>query len=409
MTTACASPETGRRLGSRFVAHNQSSRCSFDVLEGVLPADAAEGGLAKLFTAALPDGTIVAVKRFHAVRGFDEDSYARQYEMARAEYRKLLDLDGASGHAPFAYALGACIDENGCEHAAIAMEYVDGYTLEYALQSGMLRSGSRTQDTFRLGAQVTQALLACGGCVHRDLSPRNIMLVMNEDGTVHRAVLIDFGQAASAYDGMVTPAAGPHRLATVSFGAPEVFGGAHYGLRNEPSVDVYSFGALLYYLRARRIPLAGLVSCDATSRQGSARIVEAKLEPLDLAAALGPSLRAAEHALVQLVRSCTAFDPRERPSMQQVADTIQQALGDEPQTLLKRSDDYFYGHGGLRRDTRKSYDALVSAARMGSAEAQFKLGRSLALGHHGNVALPQARTWLDKAARAGHPGAASTL
>lgn len=439
-----------RLLRSCFVARERSRHGAFDMLEDLVAADADEGGLAKLFVAKLADGTAVAIKRFHSVRGFDQALFEQHCAMAQVEYQRLVELDGAGGYAPVAYALGSFFDENGCEHVAIAMEYIEGYTLEYALRAGFLRSGSskreRAKTSLRVGSYVARALEACAPCVHRDLSPRNVMLVMDGSGSLERVVLIDFGQAAHAKSSLVTPSAGPHRLATVSFGAPEVFGGPFYGMRNEVSVDVYSLGALLYYVASWRIPFLEEGTLNAATAEGARAIVEAKRSPLDYAAAVEGTLCAEERELSQLIAACTAFDPRIRPSASEVLRELERALGrpsaanaacrrrspkslkptpvwrPEPSEassgscvgvsasdLLVLSDNYFYGHGGLPRDVRRSYEALLRAAKLGDASAQFRLGKSLALGRHGAVEPAVARDWLAKAAEAGHPGAASTL
>lgn len=429
----------------RFIAHETAPACPFVQLEGLRAADAEEGGLAKLLTVRLEDGTVVAVKRFHATRELDEALFAQHQKVARAEYERMLELDGANGHAPLAYALGVCFDDRGCEHPAIAMEFVDGFTLEYALKAGLIsgtaRRADKTRSILEVGLHVSRALAACKQVSHRDLNPRNVMLVMDRWGKVQRAVLIDFGQAIASANPLVTPSAEPHRLATVSFGAPEVYGGPFYFMRNNPSVDVYSLGTLLYYLRTRSVPFLDASTHDPTTQEGARFIVDAKRMPVSIAGELGASLREIDMRLHEIAINCTAFDPRERPRIDEVIARMEAVLGEggldagsgsasdtgseageshastsrtdaaalSPEQLLQLADDHFYGHGGKARSKQRSLSHLIQAARAGSAAAQLKLGRSYALGQHGVVDIAKAHYWLEQAKLSGHPGAAATL
>lgn len=444
----------------RFIAHETAPACPFGQLEGLRAADAEEGGLAKLLTVRLEDGTVVAVKRFHATRELDEALYTQHQKVARTEYERMLELDGANGHAPLAYALGVCFDDRGCEHPAIAMEFVDGFTLEYALKAGLIsgtaRRADKTRSILEVGLHVSRALAACKQVSHRDLNPRNVMLVMDRWGKVQRAVLIDFGQAIASANPLVTPSAEPHRLATVSFGAPEVYGGPFYFMRNNPSVDVYSLGTLLYYLRTRSIPFLDASTHDPTTQEGARFIVDAKRMPVSIAGELGASLREIDMRLHEIAINCTAFDPRERPCIDEVIARMETVLGEggvdageggsgegdpageshaggssanagagsaasanagagtdvgalSPEQLLQLADDYYYGHGGKARSKQRSLSHLIQAANAGSAAAQLKLGRSYALGQHGVADIAKAHYWLEQAKLSGHPGAAATL
>ncbi len=431
---------------AQFLPYDTTAHCTFSSLENLVPADAQEGGLAKLLTAKLPNGQTIAIKRFHGAKELDEPLYRQHVTVAESEFDRMAELDGARGHAPLAYALGTCTDENGYEHPAIAMQFIEGFTLEYALKSGLIagsgKKADKTRSTLQTGLHIAHAMKACGSVVHRDMNPRNVMLVMDRWGEVKRAVLIDFGQSVFSANPLVTPSAEPHRLATISFGAPEVYGGTFYFMRNNNSVDAYSLGALLYYLRTRKIPYLQESALDPTSVDGAHAIVEAKREAISVAHELGASLRPIDHALDELAKDCMAFDPRDRPTVDEIYARIERALGcpagsaasasrpasasgpipsrgpaptesckgpEDPGELLKLAENYYYGHEGKPRSKALALQCLVKAAEAGNATAQLKLGRSYSLGLHGVSDADKARHWLESARALGHPGAAATL
>eukprot|EP00928_Gymnodinium_smaydae_P090942 TRINITY_DN7464_c1_g1_i2.p1 TRINITY_DN7464_c1_g1~~TRINITY_DN7464_c1_g1_i2.p1 ORF type:complete len:410 (+),score=51.12 TRINITY_DN7464_c1_g1_i2:60-1289(+) len=79
--------------------------------------------------------------------------------------------------------------------------------------------------------------------VHRDVKPENIGVAA--DGT---ARLIDFGVAASLDDAEEMN----RRCGSLEYLAPEMFNKKHYGL----PVDMFAFGATLYYVLGKQHPLA---------------------------------------------------------------------------------------------------------------------------------------------------------
>ena len=303
----------------------------FRLIGNITPDDSEAGGFAKLMRATLPDGTLVAIKRFHRHPGNGEDLTA-DGTAAKREFDCLCTLDGANGHAPRAFALGTCTDKQGLVHHAIAMEYIEGMTVEQALGAGILsgnaRQGDKTHTIMTAARHIMRAIAACDArVVHRDISPANVMLVMNSQGRVKRAVIIDWGQSISTHSPNVTPHLGEGRkLATFYFGAPCVFGGPYYNLRNNPSVDIYSFGALLYYMRLRRLPFENLATGGLMTPERVELIAAQKNAPLSLSDAM-PSMRPIERELDRIIAACTSYDPADRPTSGKVIAMISDALG----------------------------------------------------------------------------------
>lgn len=119
---------------------------------------------------------------------------------------------------------------------AIAMEYVPGAMLEDFLTAHAPLDQSTIISMF---AQLAGAMMAMHRMriVHRDISPRNIIVNEPTQGQVH-VKLLDFG--ISQLDGGTKHTAGP--IGTPQFMAPEM-------LRGETSlaVDVFSLGQLMWW------------------------------------------------------------------------------------------------------------------------------------------------------------------
>ncbi len=259
-----------------------------------------------------------------AIKCFNDGGMAA----AKEEYETLIMLSG-SHVVPRAYALGTFVDgaENGS--AAIIQEYVDGYTLANVLKRGLLTGSARCSvlgvtDTLRIGLEVARALVRLreAGVSHRDLSANNVMLSkecvsqrLSEGANVW---LIDFGQSTPITRPSVTPSF-KARLATVPYGAPEMYGGEHWVLRNSAKCDIWSFGALLVtMLTGEYWPEEILdLSTGISSAKDLSRICQAKREPLDLVAlmaSMGKRPSELEARIADVVRRCTQFDPRQRPT-----------------------------------------------------------------------------------------------
>lgn len=223
-------------------------------------------------------------------------------QRARDEYRLLAELGGAAGHAPLVYALGVCGGDklattaaalsravDGGHHSAatpaIAMEYVEGVDLFglCALISDE-RGSVASVDALGVARHLVLALLCCSvesrsdarylsTVSHRDVSAGNVRFVLDDSGSISRAVLIDFGQGVESDDPDVTATNPLERSTTPFVGAPEMFDQRPEGsrpLRNSSYTDTYSVGCLLYYLRTGEWALRRQVE-DAIARLGLGR------------------------------------------------------------------------------------------------------------------------------------------
>ena len=139
--------------------------------------------------------------------------------------------------------------------AYIAMEYVEGVTLQEKVAAGPLR----LPDILEIGAEIAEAIDAAHkkGIVHRDLKSPNIMVT--RDGHIK---VLDFGLAKKvALDGHsetssesltahdVTPG-------TVIYMSPEQVKGE----RIDGRTDIFSLGVVLYELATGKLPFEELTS-----------------------------------------------------------------------------------------------------------------------------------------------------
>lgn len=172
--------------------------------------------------------------------------------------------------------------------AYCAMRLVPGQTLDVRVQRRVLSE----REALALLWGLLQALhaLATQGIVHRDVTPRNVLV---EDGEVARPVLIDFGLAKPATDQALTEP--DVLLGTPGYIAPEVVLGAAADSRS----DLFSAGLVVLYALLGRHPFEG---------QRGVALVRAMAErPVPIPVHLSPGTRV-------LLARLTDLDPDQRPA-----------------------------------------------------------------------------------------------
>ena len=162
----------------------------------------------------------------------------RQFTGSADVYQKLLGL--SCPHLPQIYEVGIQ-DAN----VAVLEEYVQGDTLAYLLQGGLLPP----EEARRITKELCQGLwvLHSMGAVHRDIKPENVILRGSE------AVLIDFDASRLYKD----ESDGDTRiLGTTGYAAPE-----QYGItQSDQRADIYSLGVLLNIMITGEHPSKKLAS-----------------------------------------------------------------------------------------------------------------------------------------------------
>jgi serine/threonine protein kinase len=179
--------------------------------------------------------------------------------------------------------------------AYIAMEWLDGRTLEEELEATGPLSLERTGQILR---QIAAALDTAHAnyTIHRDLKPSNVMLIKSSGGPELVKVL-DFGIAKVLNSTTGAPVS--HVMGTPHYASPEQFvPGGHIDQRS----DIYSLGVMLYQM------LTGILPFNASSME---ELIQLKLEgqPKSLRT-LRPDAPA---AVEQLVSRMLVKDPDQRP------------------------------------------------------------------------------------------------
>jgi serine/threonine-protein kinase len=199
--------------------------------------------------------------------------------------------------------------------AYIVMEYCSGESLTERLTRV---HGPLGADALRIGRQIATALDAAHskGIIHRDLKPDNIILVPDSEAAGgERAKILDFGiakiiekQQAGADNAILTGSGAI--LGTPRYMSPEQCQGSG---QVDGKTDVYALGIIMFIMLTGRAPFLGktptaLMAQHVYDQPPSLRPIEPAVHPQAEA----------------LVLAMLAKDPKERPSMLEVATTLEQ-------------------------------------------------------------------------------------
>lgn len=187
-----------------------------------------------------------------------------------------------------------------------AMEYINGAHLGQLIEyAGPIHPGRCIYILSQLCRALSEAHHA--GVVHRDIKPQNVM-VCNRGGEPDFVKLFDYGLVKAFAPG-VTPTASQTKIVvgTPRFMAPERLTSPWLA---DPRVDIYSIGALAYYLLTAKLPPLFTMSGEAsTEHPGN--------ETLDLPTGLVE--------FGELLGICLSSEPGNRPSsMKSLLDSLEE-------------------------------------------------------------------------------------
>lgn len=138
--------------------------------------------------------------------------------------------------------------------AYIVMEFIDGVGLDALLRTSGPPSVGLALEVSRQGLTALGYLHA-HRFVHRDVSPDNLMLTRDFDGSP-MVKLIDLGIAKNLEGEMQLTATGVF-VGKVRYSSPEQFSAQGGGDDIDHRSDIYSFGVLLYELLTGEMPVVG--------------------------------------------------------------------------------------------------------------------------------------------------------
>ena len=127
----------------------------------------------------------------------------------------------------------------------IAMEYLDGQTLQSAIDDGALLLPAKMRTMMQVSAGLQYA--HSRGIIHRDIKPGNIMRLADEN-----VKIMDFGIARLA-DAKTSFTQSGMLIGSYSYMAPELFD----GVTADALTDLFSFGVVYYELLSGRAPFRG--------------------------------------------------------------------------------------------------------------------------------------------------------
>jgi len=235
----------------------------------------------------------------------------------------------------------------------LAMEYLEGPTIQELVDTdGPLEQ----RDALTVLTQISKALAYAHakGIVHRDLKPENVIL---QDGAVQAVKMFDFGLAKIlSADGQTKLTQDSHLLGTPAYMSPEQCETANI----TGAADVYALGGIAYFL---------LSGCPPFSANSVTAYILAHSttppEPIDNRcpnAGISPALR-------NLLLSCLAKHPGDRPRADELESRLERILWETPRQR---------GKGSPMVASRTPRSAVASCGGAGQDGAGVNSGEAMA-------------------------------
>ncbi|MFC7546935.1 serine/threonine-protein kinase [Plantactinospora sp. GCM10030261] len=238
------------------------------------------GGMGQVYLSFTPGGRAVALKVVRREYADDADFRGRFAQEVRAAQRvsgrytaQLLDA-GPDAETPW-----------------LATEYVPGPTLHQAIKGHGPMPPAAVRQLIAAAATSLQAIHGAD-VVHRDLTPRNLLLVT--DGPR----IIDFGIARAVDATHLTLSHTP--IGTPSFMAPEQAAGEQV----TPATDVFTLGTVAYFAATGRTAFG-----DGNYLSVLRRVADVQADLTDCPAELR-----------ELVESCLRREPERRPTTTEIVE-----------------------------------------------------------------------------------------
>lgn len=276
------------------------------------------GGYGPVFMGKLSDGTLAAIKKLSS-----------SSQQGKQQFLQEVDTLTRCPHPHVVQLMGYCVEK-------------DNYILVYRFMPGGSLHARLAEFTWRtkvkMALQCSQALAYYHTCVdppilHRDFKSDNILLDIHDSAFVADLGLAQVAKASAVCQRDVDPVAVARSgspAGTIGYMAPEY---VNDGLVS-PKLDVYSFGIVMLEMLANR----GAICFQAPS---SERYLSSWLrsyldDVVELDNVLGGILLVSwprEHLerFCSLAKECTSKDPKDRPTMHEVALRLSSLSNDKPE------------------------------------------------------------------------------
>jgi len=201
----------------------------------------------------------------------------------------------------------------------LAMEYLDGETLDRVLAKGPLP----WRRVLGISQQIARALREAHelGVVHRDLKPSNVML-LNADEDHDFVKVLDFGLVKSFIEGEELEGRAITKQGML-MGSPQYMA-PEQGDKNaaDPRSDVYSLGVTMFEALTGKVPFGGAQPLEIILKH-----VHDPVPPV----VTPPSLEPAPETMKAIVARCLAKSPMDRfQSMEEVLQALQELAAPSP-------------------------------------------------------------------------------
>jgi hypothetical protein len=228
--------------------------------------------------AAAPNGDRVAIK------------VLRPQVIGDREARARLEREVATMRRVRSPRVAECLDADPWGSMPyVVTRFVIGIPLtEYVAEYGPLPPARI--HSIATGMAEALASVHAAGLLHRDIKPTNVLMERDQP------VLIDFGLAMAADDARLTHTG--WLLGTPSYLAPELV----YGAEPTPAVDVHAWAATVCYAATGRSPYGGGPSVAVMDR-----IRRGEWQ-----------LRGVPEPMRRIIGPCLSYDPRQRPTADQL-------------------------------------------------------------------------------------------
>lgn len=264
-----------------------------------------EGAMGRVYQAVeVPRGRPVALKVLDTRHGLGREAGFHQRLMVEAA------LTARLAHPNTVRVLDSGQTAHGLSF--IAMEYLEGESLEALLERGALPWWRVVGMAQQMACSLREAHAL--GVVHRDLKPANVIRLDAGDGPDHLKVL-DFGLVKSFVEGHDLEGRAITEQGMV-MGSPPYMA-PEQGESNwaDPRSDIYSLGIVLYEALTGRVPFEGSTPLEVIMKH-----IRQPVPPLRAP----PGLEPIPASMVALVTKCLAKSPMHRfQSMHEVLSAIE--------------------------------------------------------------------------------------